>query len=638
MFSPAWLGYADDTWVYAVQIHAQVSEAPPRIELIWRPDIWGADRYSVYRKPKEGSNWGNPVAVLSGLATNWMDTNVVEGVGYEYQIVKNATLGYTGYGYIFSGIRVPLIENRGKCLLLVETNSTAGLDFEIARLRNDLVGDGWSVAQRGVSSNQTPSEVRAIILEEYAAAFPSLNTVFLLGHVPVLQSGNLDWDTHGKRPVPADAYYGDLNDDWPTDPTNSPSYMPSDIKLMIGRADFANMPGAGSRVPWRSESELLRNYLQKDHQWRHGLLPVPRRALMGNARGDEGGGAAASSGYRNFDPLVGPDVTTEAGVKFTTPPDERWITKLSREPYLWAYGCGGGFPNGCGGLGTNVVSGVPGFLFSTDVYEVDAKAVFVMLFGSWFGQWDLKDNLLRSFLAAPTYGLACCMAGRPHWFLHHLAMGETIGYGTRISMNNVDFYGTQSNAMARAVYVALMGDPTLRMEPVIPPSNLSASAEPASVGLAWAPSTDAVIGYHIYRAADVSGPFTRLTDVLVEGASFSDLRVPPGSYVYMVRAVKLQQNPSGSYFNPSQGIFVSAQVQGSPPPPLYVQARSASNGVTLTWNSIPGTVYRVLAANSETGGKWSDISGPLTASGASLSWADSDQYASPERYYRVVAP
>src|SRR5207302_6996296 len=62
----------------------------------------------------------------------------------------------------------------------------------------------------------------------------------------------------------------------------------------------------------------------------------------------------------------------------------------------------------------------------------------------------------------------------------------------------------------------------------------------------------------------VNGPFTRLTGSLLTAATFVDASAPSGA-TYMVRAVKLENTPSGSYYNASQGIFWSAG--GAPPPP-----------------------------------------------------------------------
>src|SRR6185295_5536808 len=233
------------------------------------------------------------------------------------------------------------------------------------------------------------------------------------------------------------------------------NYLPADVQLMVGRVDFDNMPGIGAPVPWPSEVELLRNYLNKDHNWRHRITQVPRRALMGNRRGDELGQATAASGYRNFEPFVGPGNIVEANISDISAPEVRWGPMLGAGSYLWAYGCGGGFPNGVSHLGTN---GEYNDLYSKDIVGQDAKAVFTMVFGSWFGEWDVTDDFMRSFLATPSVGLTCCMAGRPHWFVHHMGLGETIGYSTRLTMNNSTLYRSRSNAFTRAIYISLMGD------------------------------------------------------------------------------------------------------------------------------------------------------------------------------------
>jgi len=435
--------------------------------------------------------------------------------------------------------------------------------------------------------------------------------------VPILQSGYLDYDGHLTRSMPADAFYGDIDGDWLTDqePSSRPSFLPSDVELMVGRVDLSNMPGNGAAIAWPSETELLRNYLNKDHRWRHKQMNVQARALMGNLRGDENGEATAASGYRNFDPLVGAGKTFKANVEYAAPPEQRWVSMLSAGSYVWAYGCGAGQPTAGSGLGTR--DGTFYDVRSIDIVGQDAQAVFVMLFGSWFGQWDFADDLLRSVLATPTMGLAACMAGRPHWFFHHMGLGETIGYSTRLSMNNDSLYQSQSNGMTRAVYIALMGDPSLRMYPVAPATGLNLNSTGARVDLAWTASADAVLGYHVYRAPTPSGPFTRLTGALISGMTYTDPTVPISGCTYMVRAVTLQSTPSGTFYNPSQGVFASV-IAGSA---IFLQANRNNNDLVLTWNSQPGTTYRVLSTINVPYVNWSDISGTITATANTTSWS-----------------
>jgi len=140
---------ADMTWLYAVQISATTQTNPAQITLHWEPDQYGADSYVVCRKLKTDSNWG-PEQTLSGSATNFSDSDVSVGSAYEYQIIKHATLGYTGYGYICAGINAPLIENRGKIILIVAADTISLVD-ELARLKTDLTADGWLVLRHDVS-------------------------------------------------------------------------------------------------------------------------------------------------------------------------------------------------------------------------------------------------------------------------------------------------------------------------------------------------------------------------------------------------------------------------------------------------------------------------------------------------------
>ena len=117
--------------------------------------------------------------------------------------------------------------------------------------------------------------------------------------------------------------------------------------------------------------------------------------------------------------------------------------------------------------------------------------------------------------------------------------------------------------------MALMGDPSLRMHAVSPPANLQGTATAAGMSLTWTASSSALLqGYHVYRAATASGPFTRLTLQPLTGTGFVDAAAPRGTYTYMVRAIKLENSASGSYFNPSQGVFATVDVEGTVSPPI----------------------------------------------------------------------
>jgi hypothetical protein len=260
-----------------------------------------------------------------------------------------------------------------------------------------------------------------------------------------------------------------------------------------------------------------------------------------------------------------------------------------------------------------------------------------MFFGSHFGDWTHTDNVMRSALATPSLGLTACIVGLPHWFCHHMAMGEPIGYAVRLTMNNTTLYQNQSNALPRAVFINLLGDPTLRLESVAPPSQLKALSTNGAVALSWSPSPDAVLGYHVYRSASPGGPFTRLTDSPLIDTAYTDWSVFFSSpRTYMVRAVALQTNPSGSYFNPSEGVFVQATVSPqSLPPAIKVAFEIGPVGVELAWNSQPGLRYHV-EAKPGLQDSWSNISGQFVATSTTTSFVDTNWALYQTRLYRVV--
>ncbi|MDB6123470.1 MAG: hypothetical protein JWQ71_2463 [Pedosphaera sp.] len=561
--------WALDPVDYVVPTSAQVQVTPPKIILSWPADI-DARAFNIYRKTITDTSWGNAIAVLPANATSYVDTNVIVGNAYEYQIEEptdyfpypngNASEWKIAYGYIYAGIQSALTEDRGKVILIVDNSHSTSLSSELTRLQQDLVGDGWTVLRHDVSPSASVVSVKALIQVDYNAD-PNVKAVFLFGHVPVPYSGDLNPDGHSdhKGAWPADAYYGEMNSTWtdssandsnaqdsrnfniPGDGKFDHSVLPSNVELQVGRVDLYDLPAF---LP-KTDVDLLRQYLNKDHNFRLGNLSVQRRGLLCDNFGELDGESPAASAWRNFAPLFGPAAPTiiSAGQYFST---------LGSQDYLWSYGCGPGGPDFAQGIGN-----------TGDFASTDVRTVFTMLFGSYFGDWDQTDDFLRAPLASTTYGLTCTWAGFPHWAFHPMALGQTIGYSTLISQNNTvpGLYKSFVNSSAHMVHMALMGDPTLRMHPVKPPTSVTGTST-SGVILSWTSSADTVQGYHVYRSPNATGPFTRLTSSLLTNTSYTDTSALSGSYTYMVRAVKLETSGSGTYFNPSQGAFFTLDVNG----------------------------------------------------------------------------
>ncbi len=552
---------------FAVQLSAQVQSSPAQINLSWPQDSSGTPTsYIVSKKSRDASDW-NPVVSLPGTVISYSDDAVSAGVAYEYQVQKIAS-GYNGFGYVYAGIEVPATHNRGKVILIVDNAHSAALASELSRLEQDLTGDGWGVLRHDVASTDSPASVKALIQADYASDPANVKSVFLFGHVPVAYSGNIVPDGHNPDHLgawPSDIYYGDLDGAWsdirvnsikassarnhniPGDGKFDESTVPSIVKLQVGRVDLSNLPSFS-----KSETELLRQYLNKDHNFRHKLIDADRRGLVVDSFGTFNNEAFAANGWRNFAPFFGASNISSA-------PAGQFVSTLSSQNYLWAYGCGPGTFTSAAGVAT-----------TSDFASNDLRAVFTAYFGSYFGDWDSQDNFLRAALASPSYTLTSAWAGRPNWFFHHMGLGEPIGFSAAASQNNLGTY-QQQNYGAFQVHVALLGDPTLRLHTVAPASGLASSVSGGDVTLTWTPSADQVSGYHIYRATSPSGAFVRINTSAVTSTSFTDTSVAPGSYGYEVRAEKLEVSGSGSYFNLSQGIFASATIAApvpTPPPPI----------------------------------------------------------------------
>ncbi|MFT5169239.1 MAG: hypothetical protein ACI8P3_004487 [Saprospiraceae bacterium] len=454
------------------------------------------------------------------------------------------------YGFIYSGIKVPAIENLGKILLLIDDEYSDPLAMEIERLKKDMIADGWQVIIRTVNKNDAVIAVKATVLEVYAQN-PDLKALFILGHVPVPYSGDIYPDTHSENHQgawSADTYYAELDGTWtdevadittgffernhniPGDGKFDQDSIPTGkLELQYGRVDFYDM-----NVFALSEIELTRRYLDKDHGWRSGAIEVERRALVDDNFNVQFA-APAASGWRNFAPMFGAENIDEVD----------YFSTMQSNSYLWSYGCGGGSHVSADGIGT-----------STDFANDSLLTVFTMLFGSQFGDYDNDNNFLKAPLASGLT-LTNCWVGNPPWTFHQMAMGYNIGYCARATQNTNGLYlpGPQ------LVHTSLMGDPTLKMHIVKAPLAFEAfQVLDSAVSFTYLPSPDPeVVGYYIYRGTDPEGSFERVSaDIIEDPETFTDMPPNDGDFYYMLRAVKLETSGSGTYYNLSPGLIDSS--------------------------------------------------------------------------------
>lgn len=536
----------------SVMVEASVQARPPVISLRWKQDTANGG-YTIWRKQKEDTQWMDSMVSVSASSTSWSDSSVVAGRAYEYQIIKslprfpygNGQPNY-GAGYIFSAIDLPPVHRRGSCLVVIDSSLKQGLQFEIDRLRQDLEEDGWHAQLIYVQKNESVQQVKSRIKSWSSARKDIHQALFLLGRIPVPYSGDIVPDGHHadhKGAWPCDGYYADLdgiwtdslvnntsapgsrNDNKPNDGKFDQNRIPAPVRLQVGRVDFSNM----SKFP-ETEEQLIKRYLDKDHRWRKGITYAEERALVdNNFRDIEGLGSVA---WMNFTPMFG-----IARVK-----DLPYRQTLSNQSYMWSYGCGGGGPESASDISSTTN-------FTTD----SLHTFFAMLFGSYFGDWDYPNNFLRAAIASRTC-LASTWGNRPHWFLHHMALGETLGYATLATMNNrgiytPSFYGAYANT-------ALMGDPTLSMYNQRPVENLKLSQTGLHIELTWQDPSNST-GYYVYKRSHPDSAYRLLTPQTLKMRNFTDSCAGEGVHTYCVRSVELRTSASGTFYNLSSGLSAS---------------------------------------------------------------------------------
>ena len=553
----------------AVRLTATVQTSS--ISLSWVA-IPSTTSLTIYRKIKSATSWGSAVATPSSSSLQWVDNAVASGTYYEYKVVR-VSAGVTGTGYISTGIQVPATDYRGKLVLLVDNTIAPQLVSELNQLTYDLRADGWSVLRSDVSRTASVTSVRSVVQGHYNSDPTNVKALYIVGHVPVPYSGNITPDGHddGKGARPTDGYYAEMNGTW-TDATvnttisthtqawNTPgdgkfdqSDFPSPLELQVGRVDLYDMPAFPG-----GEVQLMRNYLNKAHNYKiKGWSPTARGIVIDNLQWL--GNPIAASGFRTA-PLTG---NADLMPAF---PILDFHTYINNQSYLWTYHCGGGQQSTTDGVVT--YSGTDGGASTAQLASsVTMGGVFNMALGSFFYDFDNKNNFLRAVIARGD-GLTNCWAGIPAWYYHHMGMGDNIGYSVLQTMNNTGLYTPLTEGWQSSIgrsHLNLMGDPSLRMKMVVPPTNLSVTNSGGHPLFTWTASTEAVLGYNLYQIEPTSGLVTRLNTNPVTGTTYTDAAIPfVAARDYMVRAVKLETNFSGSYNNLSLGCIATSSGAAAP--------------------------------------------------------------------------
>ena len=525
-----------------------------------------------------GEHW-QTIGPALGPVMRFIDKTVKPGVAYEYQVTRTAR-DFTDVGYWLTGIELPAQERRGKVYVLVDDTLAEDLAPRLERFVRDLRGDGWQVFRKRVPRGKDRAPVDnlkiALATKQWLNAHylddPSgQHAVVLLGHIPIIKTGQAAPDGHTPEPHASDLFYADMNGRWTATPAGQllDNQVPGNfIEMQIGRIDFSPVSD-GKR---ERELQLLNAYFDKNHHWRTGLLGDLREAYgqTGYLRVERAG----------LDNIAGPKAVTIGGHH------DAGETK----PWLW----GVDFGDWNGGVYAQKYAN---------------KAVFAINFGSGKQKFDQRFNPMTALLAQPWYPLAVGWGARPAWRLHHMALGDTIGQTHLRTVNNgmaerpyresMDYLPTGEYLFRNPVWVNLLGDPTLRAFPLAPPHKLLAQATAQTVKLTWKASSDPdTQGYRVFRASAEDDSFTPLDGgKLITKLEFTD-SAPEQNAHYMVRAYGLKQVYAGSFYTFSQGVFAAINTAAETDLPQDISI-STRTGVPIrlpdAFNSVKnGKIYAVI--------------------------------------------
>lgn len=376
-----------------------------------------------------------------------------------------------------------------------------------------------------------------------------IDYIFILGHVAVPYAGNFAIDGHNDHEGAwvADGYYGELNGNWtdnivsnttgnreathnvPGDGKFDNTFFPSDVEIPVGRVDFSDLP-----ILNESEVVLTRRYLRRNINYRMGQFKATRRAIIDNNLNlAEGFGQGA---IKSFHTMFEPDSISYGLFANSTEKD-----------YLFTFGSGGGSYQSASGI-----------IRTSDLVTDSLQTIFMTIFGSYHGDWDIQNNLMRVALARGT-ALTNAWSGRPIWYFHSMAMGETVGSVLLNTQNNNNWYN--SDFGNGGCHTSLLGDPSLKLLYHEPVENIAFGNE--EVTWEYLSNDPEVNAYTVYYE-DANQEWQLLGQGPRSERSFSLNEIPlTGSTRALIRPVGFIESRSGSYYNEGIGSIVNLTISSN---------------------------------------------------------------------------
>lgn len=557
---------------------------------------------------------GRAVSVSVG-GSGYRDNDSVAIRGASSNATATGSLIATSGGITAVSVVLPGTFTVGESLVLTPTSGGSG-----------------GVAVVGAST-ENHLLIRSAVQAIYSSHPGEVKSVAMIGKVPVCRSGINDGagsDGHGNEAsYGADAFYADMDGivgtDWTDtqDNISTASSINGDINLpgdkQFDQQTIFQVGNGAAELGFgridlslgiQTETEAMRSYFNKLHRYKIASADfqpgrrVCDRLSYPNEREAELQSMPGVVGMSNVEFTT---TTTLPTVKSGQDADQLYSTQHG--PYLFYFKGSGGPVGGVGG-----------------------RAVFWTGMQSHWGYWYQSSlvssgaNYMQKRLAEDSFTLSFTWnIWGLRYIYHRMGMGLDAADMMKQSINNqgagtgsysYKFNNTSNGDYSGALYMNHMGDPALRLFMFEPPTALSIVKSGANPALTWIASPNAsVTGYHVYRATNAGAPFTRITSAPVAGTSYTDTSVSSGSYLYMVRAVRLEMTGGGTFFNASLGTTQGFNVDAAPSAVTITTPATLPN---VNWKT--STSLTLAASGGLPQYAWSLASGALPA-GMSLSGA-----------------
>ena len=395
------------------------------------------------------------------------------------ELIKNITCILLAFVIIFSSVLLPFSQNvlsqsssdnLGKVCVLVDYSKYGGLQPELNTYKNDLEKEGY-VVEINATEFSDHIEVRNYLKNEWLNN--ELVGCVIVGDLPFAwyEISNEGYLPYNYSNFPVDYFYTDLDGEWIDNNPHNGIYDNHlsglgdlEPEIWLGRITINSQ--------WENDTELIKNYFIKNHDYREGNLSVPHRALL--YIDDD---VANYSSFYEYE--IGPiysNYTLVNNIFETNAVD--YMSRLE-EGYEWVnVWCHANLSSikhsfeitdGIDNNGNNIIDekGDGGIVYSSDIQDLNPKALFYNIQTCSAANFSTSDYLCGWYAFSESYGLCVIGSTRPQLSFDYYDMYASLSEEKNIGESYKHWFDGIVNYYEdeiRGYYygMTIIGDPTLK--------------------------------------------------------------------------------------------------------------------------------------------------------------------------------